>query len=150
MNDPNGSKMPEPPLLSRHVEFVSSAEALATVKPWWKPKDVNLTISRFGESFTTSASDLVRGSAEAVRGEGVRWLRNTTWFVDVSHGGTANMWQNICHFSNAVLPFFEAVCAGAYVRPLAHVLLWQARASRLPLVAARLRTHTAAFLLLDV
>lgn len=56
----------------------------------------------------------------------IRWYAGASWFIDISHGGTPNLWRNICHFSNSMLPFFEACRTGAANRkPLGHVFLWQ-------------------------
>ena len=112
--------LPDPPLLSRHVELIPSADALRRVRTWWKPQDVNRTVGV--TKYRTSASDLSNGH----RPRSVTWLRNTSWFVDVSHGGTPNLWTNICHWSNSMFPLFEAAYHGAVCRkPLQNVLLWQ-------------------------
>ena len=113
-------QLPAPPLVSRHVEFIPSADDLRNVRTWWKPEDVNRTVG--AAKYRTSASDLTRGH----RPQSITWLRNTSWFIDVSHGGTPNLWSNICHWSNSMLPFFEAAHLGETCRkPLQNVLLWQ-------------------------
>ena len=113
-------RMPHPPLLSRHVEFLRQPEDLRKIRTWWKPQDINRTVGV--NRYLTSAADLSSGH----RPKAVHWLRNTSWFVDVSHGGTPNLWTNICHFSNSMFPFFEAAYkAEVSWRPLQHVLLWQ-------------------------
>ena len=112
--------LPSPPLFSRHVEFIPSADDLRRVRTWWKPQDVNRTVGI--AKYRTSASDLSQGHRPA----SVKWLRNTSWFIDVSHGGTPNLWSNICHWSNSMFPLFEAAYAGQVCRrPLQQVLLWQ-------------------------
>ena len=113
-------KRPEPPLFSRHTEFLHSVDELKRVKPWWKPQDVNRTVGIW--NIRTSASDL----KTAPRPDQVIWLRNTTWFVDVSHGGTPNLWTNICHWSNSMFPVFEAIAKGELCRlPLQQLMMWQ-------------------------
>ena len=119
----NGARvadLPSPPIFSRHVEFIKSADDLRRVRTWWKPRDVNRTVGI--AKYRTSASDLSEGH----RPQSVTWLRNTSWFIDVSHGGTPNLWTNICHWSNSIFPLFEAAYRGNVCqRPLQHVLLWQ-------------------------
>lgn len=112
--------LPDPPLFSRHVEFLNSSDDVNRIRTWWKPQDVNRTVGV--TKYRTSASDLAGG----YKPKAVRWLRNTSWFIDVSHGGTPNLWTNICHFSNSMFPFFEAANAGRVCRrPLEHILMWQ-------------------------
>lgn len=119
-NGSSAAPMPSPPLFSRHVEFIPSPDDLRRVSIWWKPQDVNRTVG--AAKYRTSASDLSHGH----RPTSVTWLRNTSWFIDVSHGGTPNLWTNICHWSNTIFPFFEAVVRGEVChRPLQNVFLWQ-------------------------
>lgn len=119
--DASTMRLPSPPLFSRHVEFVPSADALRNVRTWWKPEDVNRTVGPGGK-YRTSASDLSQGHRPA----SVTWLRNTSWFIDVSHGGTPNLWSNICHWSNSMFPLFESSYQGETCKlPLQHVLMWQ-------------------------
>lgn len=111
---------PDPPLFSRHVEFLHSEAEVRKVRPWWKPEDVNRTVGQL--KYRTSASDLT----SAPRPEQVIWLRNTTWWVDVSHGGTPNLWTNICHWSNSMFPVFEAASKGEVCHlPLQQIIAWQ-------------------------
>jgi hypothetical protein len=120
-SDQSGTPLPNPPIFSRHVEFIPKADDLRKVKTWWKAEDVNRTVGQFVK-YRVTASDLVQGH----RPSSVVWLRNTSWFIDVSHGGTPNLWSNICHWSNSIFPFFEAAFTGAACRrQLQHVLLWQ-------------------------
>ena len=119
-NESSPHSLPVPPLISRHVELIPSADDLRRVRTWWKPEDVNRTVGV--TRYRTSASDLSHGH----RPQSVTWLRNTSWFVDISHGGTPNLWTNICHWSNSMFPMFEAAHLGAACRkPLQNVLLWQ-------------------------
>ena len=112
--------IPSPPIFSRHVEFLSSPDDLKKVHVWWKPEDVNRTVGV--AKYRTSASDLSQGHKPT----SVTWLRNTTWFIDVSHGGTPNLWTNICHWSNSMFPLFESAFYGEVCRtPIDNVLLWQ-------------------------
>lgn len=119
-NESRPHVLPEPPLLSRHVELIPSANDLRKVRTWWKPEDVNRTVGV--TKYRTSASDLSHGHQP----RSVTWLRNTSWFVDVSHGGTPNLWTNICHWSNSMFPLFEAAFNGqACRRPVQNIFLWQ-------------------------
>ena len=89
----SGRPRPNPPLFSRHVEFLSSIDDLARVRTWWKDSDVNRTVGKWFP-YTTSASDL-----KHARNVAARWIPNASWFLDFSHGGTPNLWRNICHLS---------------------------------------------------
>ena len=112
--------LPNPPLFSRHVEFISAPDDLRHIRTWWKPQDVNRTVG--ASKYVTSASNITHGHHPTA----VVWLHNTSWFLDISHGGTPNLWTNICHWSNSIFPAFEAAVGSAFCRrPLQHVLLWQ-------------------------
>ena len=119
-NDTATTDLPSPPLFSRHVELIPSADALRKVHTWWNPKDINRTVGQ--AKYRVTASDLSQGHHPSE----VVWLRNTSWWVDVSHGGTPNLWSNICHWSNSMFPLFEAGYKGEACRlPLQQVLMWQ-------------------------
>ena len=110
--------------LSRHVQLLPSKYHLKNVKPWWTEKDVGI---KKGD-FTTQGSDLRRVAREIEDNDRSRttYIKDASWFVDISHGGTPNLWTNICHFSNTMLPFFEAAHLGfAPEKPLRNVMLWQ-------------------------
>ena len=110
-------RVPDQPHFSRHVDFIGSARELRSVRPWWRPRDVNRSI----RGFRTSASDLQTADQRPAR-----WVRGASWFVDISHGGTPNLWSNVCHWSNTMLPVFEAAYrGGAITRALSHVVMWQ-------------------------
>ena len=118
-------RVPNPPLFSRHVEFLRSESEFPNVQTWWKQEDINRTVGRRGAGprIKVTASDLKTPrnySASA------RWIPGASWFLDFSHGGTPNLWRNICHFSNSMFPFFEAAHKGqACKQPLSNVFLWQ-------------------------
>ena len=118
------SHAPDPPLFSRHVEFIPSEQHLRNLTKWWNPRDINRTVGRRG------AEVIVRASAQTNPGLGSTgtrtWLPGVSWFMDVSHGGTPNLWSNICHWSDTVMPFFEAANLGQVARrPIGQVLMWQ-------------------------
>jgi hypothetical protein len=118
------SLAPNPPLFSRHVEFIPSEQHLRNLTKWWNPMDINRTVGRRG------AQVIVRASAQTNPGLGSTgtrtWLPGVSWFMDVSHGGTPNLWSNICHWSDTVMPFFEAANLGQVARrPVGQVLMWQ-------------------------
>ncbi|KAL1520535.1 hypothetical protein AB1Y20_022111 [Prymnesium parvum] len=121
-NPADGQRPPDPPLFSRHVEFLEGEASLQHVVPWWKEGTINQTVGYFGSRVKVTASDL----KQAANKRPAVWIPNASWFLDFSHGGTPNLWRNICHFSNSMFPFFEAahkaqVCA----LPLRNVLMWQ-------------------------
>ena len=118
------SHAPNPPLFSRHVEFIPSEQHLRNLTKWWNPRDINRTVGRRG------AEVIVRASAQTNPGLGSTgtrtWLPGVSWFMDISHGGTPNLWSNICHWSDTVMPFFEAANLGQVARrPVGQVLMWQ-------------------------
>ena len=120
-----GATVPNPPLFTRHVEFLPSKDHLLNVTQWWNPKHINLTVGRRGAvaGYTVTASRLL--NKEGSRGT-TKWLPGASWFIDASHGGTPNLWSNICHFSDSMLPFFEAAHLGQVCsRPIGQVLMWQ-------------------------
>ena len=122
--DHSHGHVPNPPLFSRHVEFIPSEQDLHTLRTWWNPTDINRTVGRPGQRV------VVRASAQTNPGLGSTgtrtWLPGVSWFIDISHGGTPNLWSNICHWSDTVMPFFEAANLGQVARrPIGQVLMWQ-------------------------
>lgn len=116
--DPAKSR-PDPPLFSRHVEFLRTSSELEEMKPWWRPEDVNRSVGP--TKYLTSASDMKVPDKQSMR-----WLKGTSWWLDISHGGTPNLWKNICHWSNSMLPFFESAHLGHVCRrPLSQIIMWQ-------------------------
>ena len=122
--DHSHGHVPDPPLFSRHVEFIPSEQDLHKLTTWWNPTDINRTVGRRGQTV------VVRASAQTNPGLGSTgtrtWLPGVSWFIDISHGGTPNLWSNICHWSDTVMPFFEAANLGQVARrPIGQVLMWQ-------------------------
>lgn len=118
----DGQPLPDPPLFSRHVEFLKSESDLKHVTTWWKPESINRSVGRRWNSVVVTASDLKNADPKHT----ARWIRGASWFVDFSHGGTPNLWRNICHFSNSMFPFFEAAFRDQVCDlPLTNILLWQ-------------------------
>ena len=122
--DHSHGHVPNPPLFSRHVEFIPSEQDLHKLTTWWNPADINRTVGRRGQTV------VVRASAQTNPGLGSTgtrtWLPGVSWFIDISHGGTPNLWSNICHWSDTVMPFFEAANLGQVARrPIGQVLMWQ-------------------------
>lgn len=120
-----GAAAPNPPLFTRHVEFLPSKDHLPNVSQWWSPKHINTTSGRRGGAApykVTASRVLNKGGSRGT----TQWLPGASWFIDTSHGGTPNIWSNICHFSDTMLPFFEAAHLGqACSRPIGQVLMWQ-------------------------
>lgn len=122
----DGQQIPDPPLFSRHVEFIHNQSELRVLVPWWKQETINRPGGIGHFKVIVTASDLKNGN----HSKRTRWIRNASWFTDFSHGGTPNLWTNICHFSNTMFPFFEAAHKGQVCRlPLENVLLWQVKFS---------------------
>ena len=122
------SHMPNPPLFTRHVEFIPSEQHLRNLTQWWNPKDINRTVGRRGQQVTVRASAVTNPGLGST---GKRtWLPGVSWFLDISHGGTPNVWSNICHWSDTMMPFFEAAHLGQVARrPIGQVLMWQVPAN---------------------
>ena len=121
-NPSDGQRVPDPPLFSRHVEFLQEEAELKNVTRWWKDEDINRTVGNRWTKTVVTASDLKNADHKRA----ARWVANTSWFLDFSHGGTPNLWRNICHFSNSLFPFFEAAYKAQVCNlPLSNVLLWQ-------------------------
>ena len=115
--------VPDPPLFSRHVEFLKAESQFPDVHTWWKASDVNRTVGGRWNKVTVTASDLKKPRNYT---KDARWIKGTSWFLDFSHGGTPNLWRNICHFSNSMFPFFEAAHKAQVCKlPLSNVFLWQ-------------------------
>jgi hypothetical protein len=129
MDDGTGGRpMPYPPLFTRHVEFVPSEQHLRNVSWWWNPKDINRTLVARGPApaVTVQASSLIHPGLSTARRGKTHWLPGVSWFVDISHGGTPNLWSNICHWSDTMMPFFEAAHLGQVARrPVSQVIMWQ-------------------------